>query len=68
MPLERGASMENEARIVRLLAVFNGLPDKDKEAVLALMEKLGRKEAVLACNAQADNGNDQDHNFKESIV
>jgi hypothetical protein len=46
--------MDNEARISRLLAVFNDLPDKDKEAVLALMEKLGRKETILACDSQTD--------------
>jgi hypothetical protein len=38
---KRDVTMDNEARISRLLAVFNDLPDKDKEAVLALMEKLG---------------------------
>jgi hypothetical protein len=60
--------MDNEARIARLLAVFNDLPDDDKEAVLALMEKIGQKETVLTCNAQVDITNDKKHIFEEAVV
>jgi hypothetical protein len=60
--------MDNEARMARLLAVFNDLSNDDKEAVLALMEKIGRKETVLTCDRQTDTGNDQNHNFKEAVV
>jgi cell division FtsZ-interacting protein ZapD len=45
--------MEDEAREARLLAVFNDLPDTDKDAVLALMERIEHKETVLMCGDQA---------------
>jgi hypothetical protein len=45
--VKEGMSMGDEAREALLLAVFNDLPDTDKDAVLALMEKIGQKETVL---------------------
>jgi hypothetical protein len=39
-------SME-EGREARLLAVFNDLPDDEKEAVLAFMEKIRQRENTI---------------------
>jgi hypothetical protein len=37
----------DEAKEARLLAVFNDLPDNEKEAVLAMVEKIGQKKAEI---------------------
>jgi hypothetical protein len=66
--LKEGCQMENEARIARLLAVFNDLPDTDKEAVLALMERIVRKESDFAGTKQVDTLNNKKHVFKEIVV
>jgi hypothetical protein len=60
--------MGDEAREARLLAVFNELPDDEKEAVLALVEKIGRKEAVFTCADQAGDANDKKQTFTEAVV
>jgi hypothetical protein len=45
--LKGGREMGDEAKEARLLAVFNDLPDNEKEAVLAMVEKIGQKKAEL---------------------
>ena len=63
-----GVSMKDDARESLLLAVFNDLPDADKDAVLALGEKIRSKKPVLTRISQTEVGQDGKQSFGEAIV